>query len=342
MKFFSEIKKVLLEKIAGDPSDVSEARFWYDSGTKRFRFRDDAGSRSVVSEDAQQTVINKDFTTGVTVTNPDVLQAHGDTLLNLEAKAALGNFGKSEIVYDTTNDKFYGIRTDGVTQKLSQISDSTPVINRTQANTFVILDAIYHDGVEWLLAQANSEYTTAEYIVTEASGTEFTAARFGEIKAPAHGKVIGEHYFLSDNLAGKAELTSPEKFSCPVYYVEDADTIHVEVYRPIEIGDVDGGSNKEAILNNVTNQATTISIDSANTFSALVEYTLNRGTLVEYGRLFIMTDSSQAFDLIVVEKIGNAAVTFDLLEATGVGTLRYTTTDTQAGDIRFTVKSFGV
>ena len=350
MKIFGEIKKVLLERIAGDPSNVSEARFWYDFGTKRFRFRDDSLSRSIVSDDGVETIRNKTFTTGNTIVNPDAIEAHKDIRANLDTKASIDGFTKGEIVYDETNDKFFGIRTSGIGQKLSEISEATPVIRRTQGNMFNVLDAIYHNGASWELARANSEYTTAEYVVTEATALGFVAAKFGEFTVAGHSKTIGEHYFLSDNSAGGAELTSPNKFSCPIFYVEDADTIHIEVYRPIEIGEAGSGSgsgsgpvsSKDTILNNVPSTPTTILIDSANAFSTIVEYTVNRGTAVEYGRLFLLTDTNQAFTLTVVEKIGNVGITFDLLEVADIGTLRYTTTDTQSGEIRFTVQSYEV
>lgn len=110
-------------------------------------------------------------------------------------------------------------------------------IQRTQtAHGFSVLDAIYHDGTEWVLAQANNEDTLAEYVVTEVTDVNnFTAFKFGEATVTGHGLTVGEHYYLSDSVAGGAQITEPLNFSSPLFYVEDANTIHVEVYRPSEV-----------------------------------------------------------------------------------------------------------
>jgi len=113
-------------------------------------------------------------------------------------------------------------------------------IERTQAtHGFTLLDAIYHNGTIWAKAQADVADTLAEYVVSEVVDVNnFVATKFGEVTATAHGLTVGEHYFLSDATAGAGTLTEPSLFSSPLYYVEDVNTLHMEVYRPSDVTDL--------------------------------------------------------------------------------------------------------
>lgn len=112
----------------------------------------------------------------------------------------------------------------------------TAITKNQIAHGFSVLEPIYHNGTSWLKAQANDVETLAEYVVTEVTDVDnFIANKFGEVTVTAHGKTVGEHYFLSELVAGFTQVTEPSNFSSPVFYVEDANTIHIEVYRPSDI-----------------------------------------------------------------------------------------------------------
>lgn len=120
------------------------------------------------------------------------------------------------------------------------LSGGGTFIERTQAaHGFSVLDAIYHNGTNWVLAQADDAATLAEYVVTEVPDVNnFVAGKFGSVTITAHGLTVGEHYFLSDLTAGAGTITEPSQFSSPLYYVEDANTLHIEVYRPSDVTDL--------------------------------------------------------------------------------------------------------
>lgn len=106
-------------------------------------------------------------------------------------------------------------------------------IERNQVtHGFSLLDAIYHNGTIWVKAQANSGATLAMFVVTEVIDVDnFKASKFDEVTT-THGLSVGEHFYLSDTVAGAAVSTEPASFSSPLFYTEDANTVLLEVYRP--------------------------------------------------------------------------------------------------------------
>jgi len=101
------------------------------------------------------------------------------------------------------------------------------------AHGFVALDAVYHDGISWVKAQADDAETLAQYLVVEVQDiNNFTAASFGKFEIIAHGKTPGEFYFLSESVAGGSSIAEATVYSAPLFYVEDANNIHAFVYRP--------------------------------------------------------------------------------------------------------------
>lgn len=112
----------------------------------------------------------------------------------------------------------------------------TAIEKNQTTHGLALLDAIYHNGTIWTKAQADVEATLAEYVVTEVVDADnFVATKFGEAIATAHGLSVGEHYFLSDSVAGAGTTTEPSQYSSPLYYVEDANTLQIEVYRPSDV-----------------------------------------------------------------------------------------------------------
>jgi hypothetical protein len=103
------------------------------------------------------------------------------------------------------------------------------------AHGFAVLDAIRHNGTDWVKAQANADSTLAQYVVTAvADADNFTASNFGKVTATAHGKTLGEYYFLSTSSAGANTSTTPVSgYNQPLFFVEDANTLHLMVQRGV-------------------------------------------------------------------------------------------------------------
>jgi hypothetical protein len=107
---------------------------------------------------------------------------------------------------------------------------------------FAALDVIYHNGTDWLKAQADDEDTLGLYVVVEVINTDkFKAAMIGKHTVSGHGLTVGNYYFTSATTAGELEINDPTltddtSFSNPMIFVEDADTIHVVNYRSYEAG----------------------------------------------------------------------------------------------------------
>jgi len=158
------------------------------------------------------------------------------------------------------------------------VTSTTVEFTRTQANTFNVLDAIYHDGTSWELAQANSGNTLAEYVVVTAFAASFTASKYG-VYPITNALSVGDHYFLSSTVAGGSDTNEGALYSSPLFYVEDANTIHMEVERPaVSIGFASGSTRFRFIVG--TAQEVT---DGAADFSS-IQTAINfseKGNLIE-------------------------------------------------------------
>lgn len=100
-----------------------------------------------------------------------------------------------------------------------------------------VLQPVYHDGVDWVLATADQSHTLPLYLVTKVNGDTVTLTKFGKVEVIGHGLIAGEYYFASQTIAGGITSAEPTAgFSCPVLYVEDANNVHVIVHRPHLIG----------------------------------------------------------------------------------------------------------
>lgn len=183
-----------------------------------------------------------------------------------------------------------------------KIGGSTEIIKTQVGHGFSLHQPIYHNGVTWVVAQADNENTLAEYIVTEIEdANNFLATKFGEVEATAHGFTVGEHYFLDDAVAGGVTLSQPGTFSCPVFYVEDANTLHVEIYRPFAVneahstlqdarGDADGSVTEGCTITTegiVPNMSTQVVLDAPFT------YTTGRNLGGVYGDLVISVNGQR-------------------------------------------------
>ena len=114
---------------------------------------------------------------------------------------------------------------------------STIEINQV-AHGFSVGDGIYHNGTSWAQGQANDATTLATFCVAEVIDADnFIAAQFARLEVPSHGFTIGEYYFLSEATAGLPVTTEPTTgFSNPLFFVEDANTLQILVYRPSTVG----------------------------------------------------------------------------------------------------------
>lgn len=238
MKIYGQLKKAILEIINGnpDPLDQTEGQVWYNNLANRFMFRDGISQREVVDTYTAQSIQEKNLL-ACGLYGPKMLQVRkGATLAGFETDAANGNMIESEILFAEDEQKYYGVEDLGNgTQKIISIGGGGgTLIEKDQiSHGFGKLEPIYHNGITWVSAKADNEETLAEYIVTEWSdANSFIAMKFGQVELIAHGLVAGEHYFLSDTVAGEYNYGNPPSYSCPLFYVEDANTIHVEIYRP--------------------------------------------------------------------------------------------------------------
>ena len=195
----------------------------------------------------------------------DILLSANSDEITIASQIDVSNIGTGEQIYKQKNNSTFELKTivagsniiltdNGDDITISSTGGSGGVggtgIERTQANHgFSVLNPIYHDGTIWKKAKANNPDTLAEYVVTEVVDQDnFVAFKFGEVEVLNHGLSIGDHYFLSENTAGGYSVTEASTYSAPVFYVEDANTIQIEVYRPSEITGSDGLNEQESIV----------------------------------------------------------------------------------------------
>jgi microcystin-dependent protein len=104
-------------------------------------------------------------------------------------------------------------------------------------HSFSLLEPVYHDGTDWVIAQASQANTLPLYVVTKIDGDVVTFTKFGKVEITGHGLLVGEYYFASQAVAGAITSAEPTSgYSCPVLYVEDANNVHILVHRPSLIG----------------------------------------------------------------------------------------------------------
>jgi len=109
---------------------------------------------------------------------------------------------------------------------------------------FDALDAIRHNGSEWVLGIANDSEKLATHLVVDVLDADrFRASMTGRHKIASHGLTIGKYYFVSDTLSGGLIDSTQEIYSNPLIYVETEDYIHVLPYRPHTYFTVESGDN---------------------------------------------------------------------------------------------------
>jgi microcystin-dependent protein len=230
-KKYSELIKAAMENLASAPATIKAGLMYFiTGGTKPNRPYIDDGT------DVSQLMLEKHLpearrTTKVQLTEDVNVEVEG-TLTHTKGgtgvNSLVGFSRKALVVKDDETGYEFGDAGGGAVFEANQV-----------AHGLAALDVIYHDGSGWVKAQANAANTVAEYVVVEVFDVDnFKAAKFGKFEITAHGLTVGEHYFLSQLTAGALDVSEPiTGYSCPILYAEDANNVHVEIYRANLIGD---------------------------------------------------------------------------------------------------------
>ena len=100
-------------------------------------------------------------------------------------------------------------------------------------------------------------------------------------------------------------------------------------------------SNKESISNNVTDTATSITIDVNDHVGMEISIITVRGSSSQFNRL-VAIYVNEAWTLTNETHLGDAGISFTLSETSGVGTINYTTDDSDTGTIYIKTIKYGV
>jgi len=115
---------------------------------------------------------------------------------------------------------------DQIVFDVNQLAHTLPLLAPVFFNTTTNL---------WERAIANSEDTLATHVVVAVLDADnFTLGQIGRFTLPAHGYAPG-YWFVSETVTGGLVTLSPT-ISNPVFFVEDADTLHLLSYRPVYNG----------------------------------------------------------------------------------------------------------
>lgn len=246
MKLYRELIKARLEQLGGATAGLIKGLIYYRTDTDKPYIDTGTAAGAGLKEIMVREELSGEATGPYTTPNP-IKVDEGGTNLNPTTFAA-GVVGQVLVKKNATEYEF------------ADPGGSIKIEKTEAAHGFALLDPIYHDGINWLKAQANDPETLAEFVVSEiVDANTFKATKFGELtgvdignRITALGLVVGEHYFLSDLAAGGVLVTEPVTYSSPVFYVESADTIQVEVYRPSSAGSGSGGGITSDLLANLT------------------------------------------------------------------------------------------
>ena len=272
MRQYAELIKARLENITGAIASVAKGLIYFRSDVNRIYIDDgnvdsDGGTHQVMMEkhlpEARRTtkVQLDDALTGNEVVGVLPFNKGGTGISTLTGQA-----GNAIVVNGTETGYEFGAAGGSA-------GGGTSITRNQVAHGFTVTDAIYHDGVSWQRALADDKDTLAEYIVTEVVDVDnFVAFKFGEATVTAHGYTVGQHYFLSEVIPGGAQTTEPSDYSCPLFYVEDANTLHIQVYRPSLVSEVT--SNIPDALGIVVGNAADVTAADAH-YSTIAEAILN-------------------------------------------------------------------
>lgn len=140
------------------------------------------------------------------------------------------------------------------------------------------------------------------------------------------------------SIAGAAAFATASENSAAASLVSEQNAAASELVVTTLLGPI---SNKEDILNDSLDITLNASVDSAVYVAGIFEYYITRGTVIEYGRILVF--NNPVFNLHQIEKVGDSGVTFGLVEIVpGTASIKYTSTNTQAGSVRYKFIKFEV
>lgn len=123
------------------------------------------------------------------------------------------------------------------------------VVNTFQTAHGFTNDFVYHNGLNWVKAQANSGETCATHYAIRIDDDNFKLIPVGELDLGSltdeNGDplVVGEYYFLSQTNAGKITGTKPtDGIIQSVLKSNSTSRITVSIQEPYDISDTSGGS----------------------------------------------------------------------------------------------------
>ena len=129
------------------------------------------------------------------------------------------------------------------------------VVNTFQTAHGFTNDFIYHNGLNWVKAQANSGETCATHYAIRIDDDNFKLIPVGELDLGSltdeNGDplVVGEYYFLSQTNAGKITGTKPtDGIIQSVLKSNSTGKITVSIQEPYDINDVGGGSGVDKFI----------------------------------------------------------------------------------------------
>lgn len=184
-KKYSELFKAAMENVAAFPATLKKGLMYFNSTTDRPGLDD--------GTDVSQLMLEKHLpearrSTKVQLTEDANVEVEG-TLSHTKGGTGINDltgFGRKALTVKETEDGFeFGDAGGGAVFETTQVSHG-----------FNVLDPIYHDGVEWKLAQANAGDTLAEYVVVDVFDVDsFKAAKFGKFDVTLPGPSFGGVYY---------------------------------------------------------------------------------------------------------------------------------------------------
>lgn len=136
------------------------------------------------------------------------------------------NLGTPTLSGDAVNKQYVDAQLTGIS------SDEVKFDVTMSGHSFSTLNALYHDGSNWALAQADDPETLATHVIVDTDTDIITLGQIGRFEIPSHGLTPGEYYHLSDTTAGLLTEDAEQAYSNPLAYVEDSSHVHLLAFRP--------------------------------------------------------------------------------------------------------------
>lgn len=236
MKIYGELIKARLQQISGIVATAARGLIYYNTDNEKPYIDDGTASREILlrwilSNNTDQHITAAEGGTGKDAADIGHASVNvGDTLVV--------NAGKTGFDFGAGGGGGASLEIDA-----SEIG-----------NTFALLDPVYWDGSNWRDARADDGAKLASYVVTSVGAPAFKVSKFGEFTMAAHGKSPnGDYFFLGDT--GGSETFEGTNYSQPLYQVIDANTIHVNVYRPSITATTGGATTYNFTVGNASDVA---------------------------------------------------------------------------------------